>query len=149
MFTKSSYCNCTGMSTKVGTPVLNLWNAANGGMGDKLTEYVGPNPYGRLSSAYDPSMWGVLERDIATRSSNGEMGIGGGCACTTNYEAQKIVPLQSVGGSVPPGSVSNGILSYPVNKGYVRQGYNTSPGTSFRYGQYLEQYNPDMAVGVM
>lgn len=150
IFTKSSYCNCTGMDTKVRSPPLNLWNAANGGMGDKLVEYSGPSAYGMISTAYDPSLWGALERDIATKASSGATDYAGGCACTTTgFVPNKIVPLEAVGASVPPGSVSNNVASYPVNRGYTHRGYNTAPGTSFRYGSYMDTYNPDMAVGIM
>jgi len=148
----SGYCNCTGMDTKVNSPPLNLWNAANGGMDTKMMEYIGPDAYGKILSAYDPGMWGVIERDVATRASNR------GCNYTSTMpspisSANKIVPLSSIGASVPPGSVSNDIANYPINAGYIRNGYDTSPntipGTSYRYGTYFNECNPDMKVGVM
>lgn len=148
VFTKSSYCNCTGMNRKTSDPPLNLWNAAHGGMGD-VKEYKGPAAYGMLSTAYGPSVWGALERNIATVASSGALNYGGGCPCDTSKSSSKIVPLSSVGGSVPPGSVSNSVASYPVNKGYTDSGYNTVPKTSFRYGAYADSYNPDLAVGIM
>ena len=149
VFTKSSYCNCTGMNSKTAGPALNLWNAVNGGMGD-IKEYTGPAAYGMLSTAYGPSVWGALERNIATAASSGALNYGGGCACNTSTNSSsKIVPLSAVGGSVPPGAVSNGVASYPVNKGYTDSGYNTVPKTSFRYGAYADSYNPDSAVGIM
>lgn len=150
VFTKSSYCNCTGMNTKVNSPSLNLWNAANGGMGDKLVDYSGPAAYGMLTTAYNPSVWGILEKNIATVASTGSTDYGGGCACTTTGVApNKIVPLEAVGASVPPGAVSSNVASYPVNRGYTDRGYNTIPLTSFRYGSYTDAYDPDMAVGIM
>jgi len=43
----------------------------------------------------------------------------------------KIVPLEVVGGTVPPGSVSNNMASYPLRPGYVPMGYATVPSTVY------------------
>ena len=148
MFTSSGgsgYCDCSPMNS------LASWNAANNG---DLQEYSGPAPYAMLSTAYGPSVYAAQELNLASRASDGDMQqytSGGGCPCVdaASLQQRKLVPLSQVGATVPPGSVSNNVASFPLAKGYVQQGYGTAPATSFRYGSYSEMYDPDMAVGIM
>ena len=128
VFTKSTYCDCAGPSTKVATTPLNLWHASSGGMGEKAN-YSGPDAYGVIDEAYDPSTWSYVN--------------------TNDVLPQKLVQLSAVGASVPPGAVSRGKISMPVNRGYVRRGYGTTPQTNIGTSLYENTYNRDMAVGIL
>jgi len=146
----SKYCNCTGMNTMVNSPPLNLWNAANGGMDAAIP---GSDDYETLSTAYTPSMWGVIEKNVSTQASRGCPSTLPTTSSVIAAPSNKIVPLSTVGASVPVGAVSGCIASYPINPGYVKNGFNVSPNTipgiSYRYGTYYNAYNPDMKIGVM
>lgn len=140
--TKSSnYCTCTGYGQQVSSnsPLLDLWGAGGNASSEEPVDPDVASPgYKQDYLAYEPSIWSVAEENKS------------GCMCNYgDYVRKRVVPLEMVGASVPPGSVSNNVQSFPLTRGYEYKGYQTAPATTHRYGSYSGESNPDYAVGIM
>lgn len=132
--TASNYCTCTGLGTSVNEPPLNLWGA-----GDTSQPQQKSTGYAQQDTAYDPSVWSVVD---ANKS---------GCMCDygSSMAVKKLVPLSTVNAVLPPGTVSDNKVSYPLRRGFEYRGLETAPSTTHRYGAYADAYDPDVEIGVM
>jgi len=126
MSTSSGYCNCTGMATAFDRAPYTFWRGADYSWPLHPEMPFEKSGIQRLGSAYGPSENTV--RDLIRDKQDGLLGPSLPCCRNDIWPSEnrsRLVPLQAVGGRLPPGAVE-----------YNRTSQAVAPIGTFRFGGY-------------